>query len=150
MFLCPHCPYVKHIQKSLAGLLAEYRNRPLGIVAISSNDVGQHPEDGPDGLRDRRGRSASSFPTATTKARRWRRDIRQPARWISSSSMWRSAWCTAGSSSSRPKNSEPVTGADLRAAIDAVLAGQPQAATQRPSIGCNIKWKPGQGSDDYR
>ena len=144
MFLCPHCPYVKHIQTALAALLAEYRNKPLGIVAISSNDVQQYPEDGPEGIRqsalglgfafaycyDESQAVAKAYQAACT-----------PDFFLFDGAqrlVYRGQF-----DSSRPKNTEPITGADLRAALDDVLAGRPVPAEQRPSIGCNIKWKPG-------
>jgi len=151
MFLCPHCPYVKHIQGSLAALLKEYRGKPLGVVAISSNDVAQFPEDGPAGLRQTSLEMGFDFPYCYDESQ----DVAKAYQ----------AACTpdfflfdAGLrlvyrgqfDGSRPKNSEPVTGADLRAALDAVLAGRPQNGLQRPSIGCNIKWKPGHEPDYYR
>jgi len=144
MFLCPHCPYVKHVQAGLAKLLQEYAGSGLRMVAISSNDVAQYPEDSPDGLRAQAAELGFAFPYCYDESQ-------------AAATAYRAA-CTpdfflfdAGRKlayrgqmdSSRPKNDVPVTGSDLRAAIDAVLAGRAVSAAQRPSIGCNIKWKPG-------
>jgi peroxiredoxin len=144
MFLCPHCPYVKHIQAGLAKMLKAYDGPGLGIVAISSNDAAQFPEDSPDGLRAQAATLGFAFPYCYDESQ-------------TAATAYRAA-CTpdfflfdAGRrlvyrgqmDSARPKNDVPVTGGDLRAAIDAVLAGHAVNAEQKPSIGCNIKWKPG-------
>ena len=144
MFLCPHCPYVKHVQKKLAEVLKEYAGAPLGIVAISSNDVAQFPEDSPEGLRNQAAELGFDFPYCYDESQ-------------SAAHAYRAA-CTPDfflfdearklayrgqMDGARPKNDTPVTGADLRAAIDAILAGRPVSPEQRPSIGCNIKWKKG-------
>jgi thiol-disulfide isomerase/thioredoxin len=144
MFICPHCPYVKHIQQSLAALAKDYAESGLAIAAISSNDVAQYPDDGPGGLRQQAEELGFDFPYCYDETQEVAKAYQ--------------AACTpdfflfAGArrlayrgqyDDSRPKNDLPVTGRDLRAAIDDVLAGRPVAAAQRPSIGCNIKWKPG-------
>ena len=144
MFLCPHCPYVKHVQAGLAALLKEYAAAPLGVVAISSNDVAQYPEDSPDGLRAMASALGFDFPycydesQATAKAYR---AACTPDFLLFDAS--RTLAYRGQMDSSRPGNNIPVTGSDLRAAIDAVLAGRAVSAEQKPSIGCNIKWKPG-------
>ena len=151
MFLCPHCPYVKHIQHALAALLKEYRNRPLGLVAISSNDVAQFPEDSPEGLRQSALELGFAFPYCydeTQEAAKAYQAACTPDFFLFDDRL-RLAY-RGQFDNSRPKNSEPVTGADLRAALDAVLGGKPVSAAQRPSIGCNIKWKPGNEPDYYR
>ena len=144
MFLCPHCPYVKHVQTKLAEILREYVDAPLGIVAISSNDAVQFPEDSPAGLRGQAMELGFQFPYCYDESQ-------------SAALAYRAA-CTPDfflfdqdrrlvyrgqMDGARPKNDTPVTGADLRAAIDAVLGGRPVDPVQRPSIGCNIKWKKG-------
>ncbi len=151
MFLCPHCPYVKHIHSGLAALAKDYAASDLGMVAISSNDAGQYPDDGPDGLRQMARKLGFQFPFCydetqeTAKAYQaactpdfflFDHDLRLVYR--------------GQLDDSRPSNPLPVTGADLRAAIDAVLAGRPVSAQQRPSIGCNIKWKPGNAPEYFR
>ncbi len=142
MFICTHCPYVKHIEKSLGTLGADYASRGLGIVAISSNDVTTHPADGPDGLKQQAQANGFVFPYLYDESQ----DVAHAYK----------AACTPDFflfdqnfklvyrgqyDSSRPGNGIPVTGEDLRAAIDLVLDGKPVPADQRPSIGCNIKWK---------
>jgi thiol-disulfide isomerase/thioredoxin len=144
MFICPHCPYVKHIQSKLASLLREYAGDPLGIVAIGSNDAVQFPEDGPAGLRGQAVELGFHFPYCYDESQA----VAQAYQ----------AACTPDfflfdgahklvyrgqMDGARPKNDTPVTGSDLRAAIDAVLAGRPVDPHQRPSLGCNIKWKKG-------
>jgi len=144
MFLCPHCPFVKHIQPGLAALAKDYARSPIGIVAISSNDVAQYPEDGPDGLRQMAHDLGFEFPYCFDESQEVAKAY--------------GAACTpdfflfdAGLrlvyrgqfDASRPTNSVAVDGRDLRAAMDAVLAGRAVSAEQKPSIGCNIKWKPG-------
>ncbi len=151
MFLCTHCPYVKHIQRGLAALLKEYRAKPLGVVAISSNDVEQFPEDSPEGLRRSALDLGFDFPYCYDESQQVARAYQAactPDLFLFDSHQ-RLAY-RGQFDSSRPKNSEPVTGADLRAALDAVLAGRPVSAEQRPSIGCNIKWKPGNEPEYYR
>ena len=144
MFLCPHCPYVKHIQSTLAALLKEYAGAPLGIVAISPNDVAQFPEDGPDGIRTQAAELAFAFPycydESQVAAKAYRASC-TPDFFLFDEG--RNLVYRGQMDGSRPKNDTPVTGSDLRAALDAVLAGRPVDPVQRPSIGCNIKWKPG-------
>jgi thiol-disulfide isomerase/thioredoxin len=144
MFLCPHCPYVKHVQAGLAKLLKEYSGSGLGIVAISSNDAAQFPEDSPDGLRAQAAGLGFAFPYCydeTQEAARAYRAACTPDFFLFDAG--RKLVYRGQMDGSRPKNDVPVTGGDLRAAIDAVLAGRAVSAEQRPSIGCNIKWKPG-------
>jgi peroxiredoxin len=144
MFLSPHCPYVKHIQRALADLVAGYRGKELGVVAISSNDATQYPDDAPEGLRKMARELGFEFPFCYDESQQAAKAYQ--------------AACTpdfflfdAGHrlvyrgqfDDSRPKNTNPVTGADLRAAVDSVLAGTPVGEQQKPSIGCNIKWKAG-------
>jgi peroxiredoxin len=143
-FLCPHCPYVKHIRREFARLAEDYRTRGLAVVAINSNDAAQFADDGPLGMKGEAAAAGYTFPylrdqsQAVAKAFRaactpdlflFDRDRRLAYR--------------GQFDSSRPGNDIPVTGRDLRAAADAVLEGRPVAADQKPSVGCNIKWKPG-------
>ena len=142
MFICTHCPYVKHIEKSLGPLGAEYSAQPLGIVAISSNDATSYPSDSPEGLKKQAQANGFVFPYLYDESQ----DVAHAYK----------AACTPDFflfdknfklvyrgqyDSSRPGNEIPVTGMDLRAAIDLVLDGKPVPKEQRPSIGCNIKWK---------
>lgn len=142
MFICTHCPYVKHIEKTLGPLGKDYAERPLAIVAISSNDVTTHPADSPEGLKAQATAQGFAFPYLYDETQ----DVAHAY----------SAACTPDFflfdkdfrlvyrgqyDSSRPNSGLPVTGEDLRAAIDTVLAGKHVPTDQRPSIGCNIKWK---------
>jgi len=142
MFLCQHCPFVQHVQKELAQLGRDYEKKPLGIVAISSNDADTFPEDSPNSLREQAAEFGFNFPYLYDESQEVARNY--------------SAACTPDFflfdrnrklvyrgqlDDSRPGNEIPVTGKDLRAAIDATLAGRAASSDQKPSIGCNIKWK---------
>ncbi len=143
MFICPHCPYVKHIQATLARLANEYVGTPLAMVAISSNDAQQYPEDGPDGLRKQAQELGFRFPYCYDESQETAKAYDAactPDFFLYDQS--RRLVYRGQFDDSRPKNTAPVTGADLRAAIEAVLAGRPVSEKQKPSIGCNIKWKP--------
>lgn len=144
VFLANHCPYARHIEGSLGSLVAEYQDKGVAAVGVSSNDVEQAPEDGPDGMREQAERAGFTFPYLYDEDQSVARAF--------------GAACTPDiflfdenqelvyrgqMDSSRPKNTDPVTGEDLRRALDAVLAGEPPVAEQRPSIGCGIDWKPG-------
>jgi thiol-disulfide isomerase/thioredoxin len=144
MFLCPHCPYVKHIQSTLAAVLKEYAGAPLGIVAIGSNDAVQFPEDGPDGLRAQAAELGFDFPYCYDESQA----VAQAYRAACTPDFFlfdeaRELAYRGQMDGARPKNDTPVSGSDLRAALDAVLAGRPVDPVQRPSLGCNIKWKKG-------
>ena len=144
MFICRHCPFVKHVERELACLGRDYGPQGVGIVAISANSLQTHPQDGPDHLKTQAEECGFTFPYCFD-------DTQAIAKAYT-------AACTPDFflfdghqrlvyrgqlDDSRPSNGLPVTGKDLRAALDAVLAGQPLPAEQRPSIGCNIKWAPG-------
>ena len=151
MFICPHCPYVKHIQQPLARLLREYRGAGLGVVAISSNDAQQYPEDDPAGLRQQAKECGFDFPYCYDESQEVARAYEAactPDFFLFDGA--RKLVYRGQFDGARPKNDIPVTGSDLRAALDAVLAGRPIAAEQRPSIGCNIKWKPGKEPSWFR
>jgi peroxiredoxin len=143
MFICPHCPYVRHVQQELANIGSDYADRPLGIVAISSNDAVQFPEDGPDGIRRQAAEQSFVFPYCYDESQEVARAYQAactPDFFLFDKS--RLLVYRGQLDGSRPKNDIPVTGADLRAAIEAVLNGEPVDGQQHPSIGCNIKWKP--------
>lgn len=142
MFICRHCPYVKHVQTELARIGRDYGDDPLGIVAVSSNDATAYPDDAPASLREMALELKFNFPFCYDESQEVARAY--------------TAACTPDFflfdqdrrlayrgqlDSSRPGNSTPVNGQDLRAAIDALLAGQQVNAVQRPSMGCNIKWR---------
>jgi peroxiredoxin len=144
MFICQHCPFVKHIKAELAQLGKDYIPSDLAIVAISANDINKYPDDAPESLKEMAIELGFSFPLCYDESQ--------------STAKAYTAACTPDFfifdaerklvyrgqlDDSRPTNDKPVTGTDLRAAIQAVLAGQTVAREQKPSIGCNIKWKPG-------
>ena len=141
MFICRHCPFVKHLQEGLAQLGRDYAGKGIGIVAISSNDAANYPDDAPEKLAEQ----AKELGTAYTYLYD---ETQETAKAFD-------ATCTpdfflfdAGLKlvyrgqfdESRPGNNVPVTGGDLRAAMDALIAGQPVNSEQKPSVGCNIKW----------
>ncbi len=142
MFICAHCPYVKHIEKSLGKLGADYAAKPIGIVAISANDVTTHPADSPAGLKQQAKANGFVFPylyDETQDVAHAYKAACTPDPYLFDADfrlVYRGQY-----DDSRPGNGVPVTGKDLRAAIDTVLAGKPVPTEQRPSIGCNIKWK---------
>ncbi len=150
MFICNHCPFVKHIRSHLAQFGQEYQPRGLGIVAITSNDVVRHPDDSPAKMREEAAAVGYTFPYLFDESQAVAKDYR--------------AACTPDFfmfdhdfrlvyrgqfDDSRPGNDIPVTGSDLRAAAAAVLEGGQIAADQKPSIGCNIKWKAGNEPDYF-
>ena len=142
MFICTHCPYVKHIEKGLAALGADYEGKPIGIVAISSNDAEMYPDDSPAGLKKQAQTMGFRFPylyDETQDVARAYKAACTPDLYLFDGDMrlvYRGQF-----DASRPGNDVPVTGENLRAAIDDVLAGKAISTDQRPSIGCNIKWK---------
>jgi peroxiredoxin len=144
MFICRHCPYVRHVRKGLAELGRDFRDRDVGIVAISANDPAAHPEDAPPSLAEEAREAGYTFPylfdetqevaTAYTAACTPDFFLFDADRKLAYRGQF---------DSSRPGNDAPVTGKDLRAAMDAVLADRPVPQDQRPSVGCTIKWRPG-------
>ena len=142
LFICTHCPYVKHIEKGLAQLGADYATRPINIVAISSNDAENYPDDCPEGLRHQALTVGFRFPYLYDENQQVARAYKAactPDIYLFDAQMklvYRGQF-----DQSRPGNNIPVTGQQLRAAIDEVLSGLPVTQDQRPSIGCNIKWK---------
>ncbi len=144
IFMCNHCPFVVHLRKDLAKFANEYREKGLAIVGISSNDVDTHPQDGPAEMAAEAKSAGYNFPYLYDESQ----DVAKAY----------SAACTPDFflfdrerklvyrgqfDDSRPGNDKPITGADLRTACDAALGGKPVTANQKPSIGCNIKWKKG-------
>jgi peroxiredoxin len=142
MFICAHCPYVKHIEKAIATLGNDYAAQPLGIVAISSNDAITHPADNPAGLKLQAEKCGFVFPYLYDEMQAVAHAYKAactPDIFLFDDSfrlVYRGQF-----DQSRPGNGVPVTGQDLRTAIDQVLAGKPVPTDQRPSVGCNIKWK---------
>ncbi|MBD2179941.1 thioredoxin family protein [Planktothrix sp. FACHB-1355] len=144
MFICQHCPFVKHIKTELAQLGKDYQAESIGIVAISANDVANYPNDAPDKLKQMAVELGFTFPFCYDESQETAKAY--------------TAACTPDFflfdrdrklvyrgqlDDSRPSNGIPVTGKDLRSALNAVLSDKPITQDQKPSIGCNIKWKPG-------
>jgi len=142
LFLCAHCPFVKHIEPELGRLERDYGGR-LQIVAICSNSTLTHPQDGPEGLRQQAAHQGWRFPylfdPSQTVARAFQAAC-TPDLYLFDAGQ-RLAY-RGQLDGSRPGNDEPVDGRDLRAALESLLRGRPIDPEQRPSIGCNIKWHP--------
>lgn len=150
MFICQHCPFVKHVKTELAQFGKDYIHQNVGIVAISANDIDNYPDDAPEKLKAMATELDLPFPICYDASQATAKTY--------------TAACTPDFflfdaaqklvyrgqlDDSRPSNGKPVTGADLRAAIDAVLASRPVSTEQKPSVGCNIKWKPGNEPSYY-
>ncbi len=150
VFMCNHCPFVKHLAGALAQLANDYQPRGLAMVGISSNDVSAYPADSLENMKieaQQRGYAFEYLYDATQAVAKAYRAACTPDFFLFDSQqklVYRGQF-----DSSRPDNGQSVTGADLRAAIDAVLAGQIVSAEQRPSLGCNIKWIAGNEPDYY-
>lgn len=144
MFICKHCPFVKHVKNEIARIGKDYKDRNLGIIAISANDITEYPEDAPEGLKEMAEELSFSFPYCYDETQEVAKAY--------------TATCTPDFflfdkdrklvyrgqlDDSRPSNGIPVTGKDLRDAIDNTLAEQPVSENQRSSMGCGIKWKAG-------
>lgn len=144
MFICRHCPAVKHVQEELARIGADYQRRGLGVVAISSNDVVEHPADRPESLKEMAREHRFTFPFCYDESQ----DVARAYHAVCTPEFFlfdsRKHLVYRGQlDDSRPNNGVPVTGRDLRAAIEAVLTGRAVDAHQRPSVGCGIKWRKG-------
>ena len=142
MFICRHCPYVQHVQAELAKIGKDYQEKNLGIVAISANDVVNYPEDAPDKLKEMVQELGFNFPLCYDESQAVAKSYKAactPDFFLFDGS--RKLVYRGQLDDSRPGNGIPVTGKDLRLAIDAVLNDKPVSLNQRPSSGCNIKWK---------
>jgi len=148
MFICNHCPFVVHVRDELARFGREYSEKSVQIIAINSNNIDAYPADSPENMRKTAAEWGLAFPYVFDEDQ-------------SVAKAYRAA-CTPDLfvfdgeqrliyrgqlDDSRPSNNKPIDGRDLRAALDALLAGQPVSENQRPSIGCSIKWKPGNEPD---
>jgi len=144
MFICNHCPYVKHVCHELARIGRDYGPRGVAVYAINSNDAVQYPDDGPAAMAEEKLRVGYPFPYLVDEAQAVARAYQAACTpdFFLFGPQLRLAY-RGQLDASRPRNDLPVTGGDLRAALDAVLAGRPVREPQLPSIGCNIKWKPG-------
>ena len=143
-FACNHCPFVIHVRDGFARLAAEYSDRGVGVVAINANSIETHPQDGPRNMKSMAEEHGWTFPYLFDDTQ----DVAKAYRAACTPDFFlydgeRRLAYRGQFDASRPSNAEPVTGADLRAATDAVLAGTPVANDQTASIGCNIKWKAG-------
>jgi peroxiredoxin len=144
MFICHHCPFVKHVKSELARLGDDYASKDIGIVAISSNDPTVAAEDSPAGLKQMVSEWGLHFPVLYDESQSVAKAYNAactPDFFVFDSG--RKLAYRGQLDDSRPTNGKPLTGADLRTAMDAVLSGNPVSAEQRPSLGCNIKWKAG-------
>ena len=144
MFICNHCPYVKHVMKEIGRVAADYRPKGVGIVAINSNDIQAYPDDAPQHMKALAQAEGWTFPFLFDESQ----DIARAFRAACTPDFFvfdkeRKLVYRGQLDDSRPKKDVPVTGRDLRAALDAVVSGKPVPADQTPSIGCNIKWKAG-------
>ncbi len=150
MFICNHCPFVKHVRGELSALGRDYADRGVAIVAINSNDVEKYPDDGPEQMRREASEQGYNFPyllDADQSVAKAYRAACTPDFYLFDAD--RKLAYRGQLDSSRPGNSIPVDGSDLRAALDALLDGRPVDSNQAPSIGCNIKWRPGNEPDYY-
>jgi thiol-disulfide isomerase/thioredoxin len=142
MFICNHCPYVKHIRQGLAELGRDVAARGVAVVGINSNDVAKYPDDRPELMKIEKAGSGWTFPylyDETQAVARAYDAACTPDFYLFDAQ--RKLVYRGQMDDSRPGNGKPVTGADLRAAVEAVMAGQAPSSDQKPSIGCNIKWK---------
>jgi len=149
-FICNHCPFVVHIRDAFNAFARECRERGVAVVAINSNDVASHPDDSPERMAEDARRFSYDFPylfDAEQSVARAYRAACTPDFYLFDSAgelFYRGQFDGA-----RPGNDVPVTGADLRAAVDALLAGSPPPGAQLPSLGCNIKWRAGNQPDYF-
>ncbi len=143
-FLCPHCPFVRHIRSEFSRLAQDFQQRGGAVVAINSNDVAAVPEDGPDGMTQEVREVGYTFPYLFDETQAVAKAFRAactPDLFLFDGAqrlVYRGQF-----DDSRPKSQVPVTGKDLKAAVDALLGGSAVPAEHRPSMGCNIKWKAG-------
>jgi peroxiredoxin len=150
VFMCNHCPYVKHVRDELAKLARDYQPREVAVVGVNANDVANYPAESPEKMAEEAASAGYIFPYLYDETQAVAKAYRaactpdfylfdQQQRLVYRGQL----------DDSRPGNGLPVTGKDMRAALDAVLAGKPVSIRQQPSIGCNIKWKPGNGPDYF-
>jgi peroxiredoxin len=150
VFMCNHCPYVKHIRSGLAEFGRDYLLRGVAVIAINSNDAARYPADSPEKMAEEINAARYVFPYLYDETQEVAKAFHAactPDLFLFDGDqrlVYRGQF-----DDSRPGNDVPVTGVDLRKAIDAVLAGQPVPPNQKPSIGCNIKWKPGNEPDYF-
>ncbi len=151
MFICQHCPYVQHIKEELTKLGDDYSGKDVALVAISSNDADHYPDDSPAALKEFAKAERFAFPLLydeTQKVAHRYTAACTPDLFLFDRN--RKLVYRGQLDDSRPGNGKPVSGKNLRAAIDALLADQPISPDQRPATGCNIKWKPGNEPDYFK
>lgn len=142
IFLCNHCPYVKHIANDLAQVAAKYQQKGIAVVGISSNDATKYPDDSFDAMKAEKRRRGYTFPYLYDESQAVARAYNAqctPDFFLYTKD--RQLAYRGQMDDARPGNGKPITAADLTTAVDAVLAGKPAPAVQKPSMGCNIKWK---------
>jgi peroxiredoxin len=150
VFMCNHCPFVKHIRSQFAAVAKEYQSRGVGVVGINSNDAESYPDDRPEKMAEEVKQMGCTFPYLYDESQEVAKAYRAactPDFYLFDREhrlVYRGQF-----DDSRPGNGRPVTGADLRTALDAVLGGRAVPANQRPSIGCNIKWKSGNAPEYF-
>ena len=150
IFMCNHCPFVVHLREALAKFGDEYQAKGLAVVGISSNDVDKYPQDGPEEMKAEAASAGYQFPylfDGDQSVAKAYQAACTPDFFLFDSS--HSLQYRGQFDSSRPGNDVAITGSDLRAAVDTVLAGNEVGPEQTPSIGCNIKWIPGQEPDYF-
>ncbi len=151
VFMCNHCKYVRHLREGLAQLAREYQKSGVAVVGISSNDVASYPADGPEQMAVEAKAAGFAFPFLYDESQAVAKAYRAactPDLFVFDKDQ-RLAY-RGQFDGSRPANGIPVTGEDVRAALDALVSDKPVTANQKPSIGCNIKWKPGNEPDYFR
>lgn len=151
MFLCNHCPYVKHIREGLAAFGRDYAGQGVGVVAISSNDVSYRVEDSPEKMREEKRAAGYLFPYLYDETQMIAKAYRAactPDFYLFDKQ--RKLVYRGQFDDSRPNNDRPVSGRDLRAAVEQLRQGRLPAPQQTPSVGCNIKWKTGNAPEYYR
>jgi len=150
IFMCNHCPYVIHVADELARLAHGYQQRGVAVVGISANDISTHPADSPERMVAEAEQRGYTFPylyDETQEVAAAYRAACTPDFFLFDKNQ--KLVYRGQMDSSRPQSGIPVTGQDLRAAVNAVLAGKPVSTEQKPSLGCNIKWKPGNEPDYF-
>lgn len=150
MFICNHCPYVKHVRAELARMGADFHSKGVAVIAISSNDVAKYPADNQEKMKEESAEAGYTFPylfDETQEVAKAYKAACTPDFFLFGPD--RKLAYRGQMDASRPGNDIPVTGEDLRTALEALLAGKAPVASQKPSMGCNIKWKPGNEPDYF-
>jgi peroxiredoxin len=151
-FICRHCPFVTHIRQGFSAFVREYQPRGLAVIGINSNDIAEFPEDGPAGMKEEAASASYTFPylfDETQEVAKIFRAACTPDLYLFDKD--RRLVYRGRFDESRPRTNPPmpVTGRDIRAAVDALLSGSPVPQDQKGSVGCNIKWKPGHAPDYF-